>query len=151
MYNPTPANYYQPMMYNQNSYPNVTYPNNYTNQNKSYQQYQDNKQNDNTINLVYVNGYESAKDVILQPNQRVWIMNTNCQEFYIKTSDGMGVSTLDCYEFTKFDPKTREINGGKQTTIDYVKRDEFDILKSKIEALEKNMSIKPKLNKKADD
>ena len=150
MYNPTPTNYYQPMMYNQNSYPNVTYPNNYSNQNKSYQQYQDNKQNDNTINLVYVNGYESAKDVIIQPNQRVWIMNTNCQEFYIKTADGMGVSTLDCYEFTKFDPKMREINGSKQTT-DYVKRDEFDTLKSKIEAIEKSMTNKPKLNKKADD
>jgi hypothetical protein len=113
-------------------------------------QYQDNNKNSDSINLIYVKDYDSAKDVILQPNQRAWIMNTNCQEFYIKTSDSMGVSTLDCYQFTKFDPKTKEI-GLAKSTIDYIKRDEFDALKSKIEVLEKNISSKSKTNKKVDD
>jgi uncharacterized protein YecT (DUF1311 family) len=141
--------YYPQVPYQQPVYPN----NNFQNQTPKFNmnnQYQDNNKNSDSINLIYVKDYDSAKDVILQPNQRAWIMNTNCQEFYIKTSDSMGVSTLDCYQFTKFDPKTKEINLGKQD-IDYIKRAEFDALKSKIEALEKNISTKPKLNKKADD
>lgn len=142
--------YYPQVPYQQPVYPTNTYQPQTPKYNMN-QQYQDtNKNNENSINIIYVKDYDSAKDVILQPNQRAWIMNTNCQEFYIKTSDGMGVSTLDCYQFTKFDPKTREISLGKQD-IDYIKRAEFDALKSKIEALEKSISNKPKTNKKADD
>lgn len=73
MYNQPYNNYYQPTSYlPQQTYQNYTYPNM---QNKASQMQlnADNKQQ-NTINLIYVNGYESAKDVILQPNQRVWIM-----------------------------------------------------------------------------
>ena len=141
--------YYPQVPYQQPVYPT----NNYQPQTPKFNmnnQYQDNNKNNDSINLIYVKDYDAAKDVILQPNQRAWIMNTNCQEFYIKTSDSMGVSTLDCYQFTKFDPKTREINLDKQD-IDYIKRAEFDALKSKIEALEKSISAKPRLNKKADD
>lgn len=141
--------YYPQVPYQQPVYPNTNYQNQTPKFNMN-NQYQDNSKNSDNINLIYVKDYDSAKDVILQPNQRAWIMNTNCQEFYIKTSDGMGVSTLDCYQFTKFDPKTREIKLGEQD-IDYIKRAEFDALKSKIEVLEKNISSKSKTNKKVDD
>lgn len=149
MYNQPYNNYYQPTSYlPQQTYPNYTYPN-MQNKASQMQSTADNKQQ-NTINLIYVNGYEAAKDVILQPNQRVWIMNTNSNEFYIKTSDSMGVSTLDCYEFNKIDPKSRE-NNMISKNIDYIKREEFDVLKSKIETIEKNISQKIKPLKKADD
>ena len=142
--------YYPQVPYQQPIYPNTSYQPQ-ANKFNMNQQYPDtNKSNDSSINLIYVKDYESAKDVILQPNQRAWIMNTNCQEFYIKTSDSMGVSTVDCYQFTKFDPKTREFNSGDKE-VDYIKRDEFDALKSKIEALEKSVSNKTKFSKKADD
>lgn len=147
MYNQPLNNYYpQSSYFPQQTYPNYTYQNV---QNKMPQTSTDNKQQ-NSINLVYVNGYDSAKDVILQPNQRVWIMNTNANEFYIKTSDSMGVSTLDCYEFSKIDPKARE-NNVLNKNVDYIKREEFDALKSKIETLEKSFSQKPKTIKKSEE
>lgn len=141
--------YYPQVPYQQPVYPNTNYQPQTTKFNMN-QQYPDTNKSNDSINLIYVKDYESAKDVILQPNQRAWIMNTNCQEFYIKTSDSMGVSTLDCYQFTKFDPKTKEI-GLSDKTVDYIKRDEFDALKSKIETLEKNIPIRNKLTKKVDD
>lgn len=151
MYNQPYNNYYQPTSYN----PNLT--GNYNgmsmgnmgnmNSNMSSKQ---NANNGNSINIVYVNGYEAAKDVILQPNQRVWIMNNNSNEFYIKTSDSMGVSTLECYEFQKIDKSAKE-NSILSKSVDYIKRDEFDALKTKIEALEKSIVSKPKTSKKADD
>lgn len=147
MYNQPLNNYYpQTSYFPQQTYPNYTYQNM---QNKMPQTTTDNKQQ-NSINLVYVNGYDSAKDVILQPNQRVWIMNTNANEFYIKTSDSMGVSTIDCYEFNKIDPKSRE-NNVLNKNVDYIKRDEFDALKSKIDTLEKSLNQKPKTIKKAEE
>lgn len=147
MYNQPLNNYYpQTSYFPQQTYPNYTYQNV---QNKMPQTTTDNKQQ-NSINLVYVNGYDSAKDVILQPNQRVWIMNTNANEFYIKTSDSMGVSTIDCYEFNKIDPKSRE-NNVLNKNVDYIKRDEFDALKSKIDTLEKSLNQKPKTIKKAEE
>lgn len=147
MYNQPLNNYYpQASYFPQQTYPNYTYQNM---QNKIPQTSTDNKQQ-NSINLVYVNGYDSAKDVILQPNQRVWIMNTNANEFYIKTSDSMGVSTLDCYEFSKIDPKARE-NNVLNKNVDYIKREEFDALKSKIDALEKSFNQKPRTTKKAEE
>lgn len=147
MYNQPFNNYYpQASYFPQQTYPNYTYQNM---QNKIPQTSTDNKQQ-NSINLVYVNGYDSAKDVILQPNQRVWIMNTNANEFYIKTSDSMGVSTLDCYEFSKIDPKARE-NNVLNKNVDYIKRDEFDALKSKIDDIEKSMNQKSRTVKKGDE
>lgn len=147
MYNQPLNNYYpQTSYFPQQTYPNYTYQNT---QNKIPQISTDSKQQ-NSINLVYVNGYDSAKDVILQPNQRVWIMNTNANEFYIKTSDSMGVSTLDCYEFSKIDPKARE-NNVLNKNVDYIKRDEFDALKSKIDDIEKSMNQKSRTVKKGDE
>jgi len=148
MYNQPYNNYYQPATYNPNlsgNYSGLSY-NNMNNNMQSKQ----NDNNQNSINIVYVNGYEAAKDVILQPNQRVWIMNNNANEFYIKTSDSMGVSTLDCYEFQKIDKSAKE-NSILSKSVDYIKRDEFDALKNKIEALEKNLTSKTKTSKKADD
>lgn len=142
MYNQPFNNYYQQPAY----VPNQNYQNYFKNQMPNT----DNKQQQNSINLIYVNGYDSAKDVILQPNQRAWIMNTNANEFYIKTSDSMGVSTLDCYEFNKIDPKARE-NSLINKNVDYIKRDEFDALKGKIEAIEKSMNQKTRTVKKADE
>lgn len=147
MYNQPLNSYYpQTSYFPQQTYPPYTYPNT---QNKIPQISTDSKQQ-NSINLVYVNGYDSAKDVILQPNQRVWIMNTNANEFYIKTSDSMGVSTLDCYEFSKIDPKARE-NNALNKNVDYIKREEFDALKSKIDTLEKSFNQKPRTTKKAEE
>lgn len=148
MYNQPYNNYYQPTSYNPNlsgNYSGLSY-NNMNNNMQSKQ----NANNGNSINIVYVNGYEAAKDVILQPNQRVWIMNNNSNEFYIKTSDSMGVSTLECYEFQKIDKSAKE-NSILSKSVDYIKRDEFDALKTKIEALEKSIVSKPKTSKKADD
>lgn len=148
MYNQPYNNYYQPATYNPNltgNYNGMSMGN--MNSNMSSKQ---NANNGNSINIVYVNGYEAAKDVILQPNQRVWIMNNNSNEFYIKTSDSMGVSTLECYEFQKIDKSAKE-DSILSKSVDYIKRDEFDELKTKIEALEKSIVSKPKTSKKADD
>lgn len=101
-----------------------------------------NIQNSN-VNWIQVNGYQGAKDIIVQPNQTSWLMNTNSQEFYVKSADNMGVSTLKCYSFKEFDPNLRENNSSDKNIV-YVTKSEFDTLKKKIKALEENVINKTK-------
>ncbi len=101
------------------------------------------------VNWIQVNGYQGAKDIIVQPNQTSWLMNTNAQEFYVKSADNMGVSSLKCYSFKEIDPNSIE-NSLDNKNVVYVTKSEFDSLKEKIQALEKNIETKNK-TKKGDD
>ena len=96
--------YYPQVPYQQPVYPNTNYQNQTPKFNMN-NQYQDNSKNSDNINLIYVKDYDSAKDVILQPNQRAWIMNTNCQEFYIKMLFKIGL-----IEFVKIERVQKQNN-----------------------------------------
>lgn len=82
--------------------------------------------------IQYVNGIDSANAFILQPNQSVILMDNNKPVFYYKQSDAAGVSTVKAYEFHEFQEKKQE--------LDFVTRDEFNELVSKINNLQNQQS-----------
>lgn len=132
-------------MYSNNNYnaysPTAYSPYNFYSPYNSYLQNtntQQQQQNDSNVTWIQVNGINGARDVAVQPNQTKWLMDINSQSFFVKSSDSLGVSSLKCYRFEEIDPN---LNEKSNTDINdtYVKKDEFDSFKAKIEQLEKSI------------
>ena len=130
-------------MYSNNNYnaysPTAYSPYNFYSPYNSYLQNtntQQQQQNESNVTWIQVNGINGARDVTVQPNQTKWLMDINSQSFFVKSADSLGVSSLKCYRFEEFDPNLNE-KGNTDISDTYVKKDEFDSFKSKIEQLEK--------------
>lgn len=91
-------------MYNNGSYggyspySNSTYnpylENTYNNQNQANKNQVQSVPEQQNVVWIQVNGVNGAKDVAVQPNQTKWLMDINSQSFFVKSSDGLGVSTM---------------------------------------------------------
>lgn len=92
-----------------NQYPQYNFPTNSAPTNSSIQ---------------YVNGLDSAKAYQIAPNSSVLLMDSAMDRFYVKKSDASGFSTVDIYDFHKAEEK--------HVTADFVSRQEFEELRSKI-------------------
>lgn len=132
-------------MYSNNNYnaysPTAYSPYNFYSPYNSYLQNtntQQQQQNDSNVTWIQVNGINGARDVAVQPNQTKWLMDINSQSFFVKSSDSLGVSSLKCYRFEEFDPNLNE-KSNTDISDTYVKKDEFDSFKAKIEQLEKSI------------
>lgn len=90
-------------------YPQYNFPTNSTTNNSSIQ---------------YVNGLDSAKAYQIAPNSSVLLMDSTMDRFYVKKSDASGFSTVDMYDFHKAEDKT--------TVAEFVSRQEFEELRTKI-------------------
>lgn len=106
--------------------------------------------NQNTTNgpWVLVNGVQGAREVMVQPNQTIYMMSQNSNEFYVKAADNMGVANMRCFRFNEFDPNAEMQQNVQQPQVDYVTREEVEsIIQSKIDAFGKSMQ-KPTIPKK---
>ncbi len=106
--------------------------------------------NQNTTNgpWVLVNGVQGAREVMVQPNQTIYMMSQNSNEFYVKAADNMGVANMRCFRFNEFDPNAEMQQSVQQPQVDYVTREEVEsIIQSKIDAFGKSMQ-KPTIPKK---
>lgn len=101
------------------------------------------------VNWAYVSGVDGAKNQIVQPGQTVWMMDNNEPYFYVKAVDGVGSSSLRIFHFEEVQEVTPEQPA--QTQIDmsgYVKREEFDALKSQLDQfVGANKKVPAKANK----
>ena len=91
---------------------------------KNYNQYQ--QQNETpTNNLLWVQGIEGAKALMLPPNSKVICLDSEIENrAYIKTSDDLGATKLRKFELT-------EVNDAETTSnalSDYVRKDELQQL-----------------------
>ena len=82
-----------------------------------------------TSHIQYVNGIESAKAYIMQPNSSALLMDSERPRFYVKSSDASGFCTVKAFDFAEVKEETAD-------TGEYVTKSEFDALKSKIESYE---------------
>lgn len=80
------------------------------------------------IPWIQVPSLNSAKDIMVTPNQTAYIMNQNKQEFYVKSADTMGVANLKCFRFEEFSPDEEEKQIEKLRSGDFITRDEFNNL-----------------------
>ena len=104
-------------------HPNVS-QNNQVNQQPQMNQY------------ALVNGIEGAKSFQLNPNQTILLMDSDSPVCYMKTSNGVGQSTLRYFkltEVTEADLKAQSIPNDKST--EYVTKNEFKELSNRFEEL----------------
>nr|DAK01887.1 MAG TPA: hypothetical protein [Caudoviricetes sp.] len=81
--------------------------------------------------IQYVNGIESANAYRVMPNQQVMLMDSNMPRFYIKTADASGFATVKAYDF---------VEAKQEKPEEYVKRSEFEDLKSYLSKILQNPS-----------
>lgn len=134
------------MAYN-NYYP-ATYqsPNPYNNYNASYPAAyaappQPQPQNQNGI--IWVQGEAAAKAYPVQPGTSVLLMDSECENFYIKSTDNMGMPqplrTFEYHEIITPQVTNSLANNPSMDLSEYIKRSEYDNLKSEFEELKKKI------------
>ena len=126
-----------------NNYNNYPYGSYYTNYGYGYNQPNNHVPQNNQINqqpqlnqYAFVNGIEGAKSFQLNPNQTVLLMDSDSPICYMKTSNGVGQSTLRYFkltEVTEADLKTQ--NSQPDKSMDYVTKNEFKELSNRFEEL----------------
>lgn len=118
-YQPRPYGSYAPSIGQQNNALNGQTTNN-----------QSQQLNMTNVNWIYVPNLEAAKNVSIMPSQTLYIMNQNKNEFYLKTSNEMGVSSLKVCPFSVFDAAEYEqksqIEQAQSVAGEFVGRDEFN-------------------------
>lgn len=63
-----------------------------------------------TQQMSFVNGIEGAKGFIVPPNASVFLMDSDAEQFFVKTADRNGMCNIKAYAF-------KEIQLDKQSTI----------------------------------
>lgn len=102
------------------------------------------------VNWVYVSGVDGAKNQIVQPGQKVWMMDNNEPYFYVKEVDGVGSCTFRIFQFSEVQESTPEQPTQQIDMSQYVPRAEFDALKEQVEQLT-NKQAKPSTKAKEVD
>lgn len=86
--------------------------------------------------IVWVQGEQAAKSYLVAAGNSVLLMDSDASRFYLKTADASGMPLpLRVFEY-------KEIQAGQPQlpqTVDYIKRDEFDQLKSMVEQIKGGM------------
>lgn len=85
------------------------------------------------VNWIQVSGLEGARNQIVQPNQTAWMMDNNQPYFYVKSVDNVGSSTFRIFRFEEVADVVAEQPAADDSN--YVKREEFEELKAKIEQI----------------
>ena len=58
------------------------------------------------VTWIYVNGWEGARNQIVQPGQTAWMMDNNDPVIYIKAVDSMGGATLRGFRLDEIDQQS---------------------------------------------
>lgn len=108
----------------QNPYANLLAQNQYYNPQMNNQQIFPQEQ---TQNLIRVNGMEGAKTYQMSANSTVALFDSNEDIMYIKTTDGAGFPSIRTFSFTE----VKEENKSTQQ-VDYISRQEFEEFKKEL-------------------
>lgn len=84
-----------------------------------------NAQPTSNIPWIQVPNIETAKNVMISPNQTAYIMNQNAPEFYVKSADSMGVAQMKFYRFTEFSPEEEAKRIETVKSGDFTTKEEF--------------------------
>ena len=86
--------------------------------------------------IIYVNSFEEAKAYPVMYNNTELLMDNNKDVFYIKSVDSMGKYTISTYRFEQIE------NERPLTSENFVTREQFDGLSSKIDYLIRELGVK---------
>ena len=108
----------------QNPYANLLAQNQYYNQQMNNQQIFPQEQ---TQNLIRVNGIEGAKTYQMSANSTVALFDSNEDIMYIKTTDGAGFPSIRTFNFAEITQ-----NEKSSCSQDYISRQEFEEFKKEL-------------------
>lgn len=86
--------------------------------------------------IISVNSFEEAKAYPVMYNNTELLMDNNKDVFYIKSVDSMGKYTISTYRFEQIE------NERPLTSENFVTREQFDGLSSKIDYLIRELGVK---------
>lgn len=83
--------------------------------------------------LIWVQGVEGAKSYLVAPNKTVLLMDSESEQFFLKSADASGMPLpLRVFKYTELVSHDKNVN--------YVTKEEYDALLKKLEALESKIS-----------
>ena len=109
----------------QNPYANLIAQNQYYNQQMNNQQIFPQEQ---TQNLIRVNGIDGAKTYQMSANSTVALFDSNEDIMYIKTTDGAGFPSIRTFSFVEVKEQNEKSSGNQ----DYISREEFEEFKKEL-------------------
>ena len=108
----------------QNPYANLLAQNQYYNPQMNNQQIY---QQEQTQNLIRVNGIDGAKTYQMSANSTVALFDSNDDIMYIKSTDGAGFPSIRTFSFTEIKENTKSTQN-----TDYISRQEFEEFKKEL-------------------
>lgn len=133
------------MAYN-NMFPMGYQPMNYQPMNYAQPQYNNqlNQQTQNSSGLIWVQGIEGAKSYLVAPNTTVQLWDSEAQVIYLKSADASGMPSMKVIDYTIRGAEMPH-NGFAFDEHKFISRDEFNGLKSELDALQSEIDkLKPK-------
>lgn len=80
-----------------------------------------------TQNLIRVNGIEGAKAYQMPANSTVALFHSNDDIMYVKSTDGAGFPSIRTFAFTEVKEQNKPIQ-----QVDYISREEFEEFKKEL-------------------
>ena len=85
--------------------------------------------------MIWVQGEAAAKSYMVAPGMTVALWDSESETIYLKSTDLTGMPSMRILEYTERKTKTHE-----PSKEDYISREEFDSLKSELEALKNKLT-----------
>lgn len=86
------------------------------------------------VQWIYVNGYQGAREHIVQPGQTAWMMDNNDPIIYVKAVDNMGSASLRAFKLEEIGTQPSPAPAPTIDTSQFVTRDEFNALVNQLTA-----------------
>lgn len=84
--------------------------------------------------IIWVLGEAEARSYAVAPGNTVTLWDRDNPTIYIKSADSAGIPSLRIIDWTERSPQKASENA-QNASADYVRREEFEALRAKIEAL----------------
>lgn len=90
------------------------------------------------VTWIYVNGWDGARNQIVQPGQTAWMMDNNDPVIHVKAVDSMGTATLKSFRLLEIDPQaqTQAAPAPQIDVSQFATKDEIKAVSDKLSQLE---------------
>lgn len=97
-------------------------------------------------NLIWVQGEAGAKSYLVAPNTTVQLWDSEAQVIYLKSADASGMPSIKTLDYT-IRAENQPVQTVQSVEHNYISREEFDALKSDLNALQSELNkLKPRNN-----
>ena len=89
--------------------------------------------------LIWVQGEAGAKSYLVAPNSTVTLWDSEAQTIYIKSADAAGMPSIKTLDYT-----IRGNVSEAKEAVNYVTKDDFDVIKKEIDDIKKTLGKEKK-------